>query len=72
LHFSGYGTNSEISQEQILKQTFGGLTIRRETIVRHENFIQQLRLHQKREVSIEEFRDTFGDTYQYYFLTQSR
>ncbi|MCL2026922.1 MAG: DUF6057 family protein [Bacteroidales bacterium] len=64
----GYGWNSDISREMMMNQTYGGLTIRPETIFRHENFVHHLAMLQQGQLSEDWFKETYQDTYQYHYL----
>ncbi|MCL2028719.1 MAG: DUF6057 family protein [Bacteroidales bacterium] len=64
----GYGWNADISREMIMSRTFGGLTIRPETIFRHENFVHHFAMLQQGQLSENWFRETYQDTYQYHYL----
>jgi len=64
----GYGFDLGISRSQMRQMAFGGMNIRLKTIVRHENFLQQLDLLQQGRIPFETFQNTFGDMYQYYLI----
>jgi hypothetical protein len=68
LVFTDYGWNPEISRNDILAETFGGLTIRKETILRHENMVQHWIMLNNRQLNPDWFIDTYWDTYQLHFI----
>jgi len=71
LMISGYGWNPEISRNLVMTQRFGGLTIRPQTIFRHENLVHHFNMLHQGQISFDWFRDTYQDTYQYYRLITS-
>jgi hypothetical protein len=71
LMISGYGWNPEVSQNLVMTQTFGGLTIRPETIFRHERLVQHFNMLQQGQLAFDWFASTYQDTYQLYFLNMT-
>jgi len=71
LIFSNYGDNPEISRSMMMRQLFGGLTIRQETILRHEQMTRDLQKLQHGQISEQRFINTYQDTYQLHFLLTS-
>jgi hypothetical protein len=68
LMFSGYGWSPEIHRNSIMTETFGGFTIRPETIFRHERFVQHLSMLQNGQIDQDWFIYTYRDTYQLHHL----
>jgi len=68
LMVSGYGWNPEISQNLISAQTFGGLTIRPQTIARHENLVYHFNMLQQGQITFDWFADMYRDTYQFHYF----
>jgi len=68
LIFTEYGWNPNISRSDMMRQSFGGLTIRQETILRHEHMIHDLHRLQQGQISEQRFFDTYQNTYQLHFL----
>jgi hypothetical protein len=60
--------SNEDPRELLLTREFGGLKIRRETIMRADNFFYNHDLFQNGQISFSDFQKSFGDTYWFHVL----